>query len=71
MNAVETVTTGPVVADDVDETTCECGCWCGGCPCVEDEEWAADRVEPELRNSSHCCECGRSGTDCEYHCTCS
>jgi hypothetical protein len=67
---MDTVTTGPVVPEAEDVTTCECGCWCGHCPCEEDEVRAFE-TDAEYSNSSHCCECGRSGTDCEYNCTCS
>lgn len=57
---------------DEEDTCSTCGCWCGGCPCAEDEERAAENGDDEVfyHATAHCCECGRSGPECEYHCTC-
>ncbi|MFI5721132.1 hypothetical protein [Nocardia sp. NPDC051750] len=69
--ATETPTAA--AADTIDEQdTCHtCGCWCYGCPCAEDEERAAENGDDEIyHRSAHCCECGRNGPECEYHCTC-
>lgn len=58
----------PPVDDDDDR--CErCGCWCGHCPCDDDLDRAAEDGSVSTF-SAHCCECGASGYDAEYHCTC-
>ncbi|WP_280428664.1 hypothetical protein [Nocardia brasiliensis] len=60
------------VPDSAEEGSCPtCGCWCYGCGCAEAAERAEGYDDDLMHYPAHCCECGRTGTDCEYNCRCS
>jgi hypothetical protein len=71
-----TTAAGDVVDQIDDEDRCpDCGCWCGRCGCAEAWERAAEYEGDDdagywFTAPAHCCECGATGIEAEYHCTC-